>query len=243
MTEHQVVNAAEWTRARKALLEKEKEFTRARDALSQARRDLPWERVEKSYVFDGPSGPESLADLFDGRSQLIVYHFMFGPDATVGCKSCSFWADNFERNVVHLAHRDVTLVAVSRGPLDKLSAFKKRLGWTFKWVSSGRNDFNFDYNVSFDPSRPGEATYNYAPKTFGGTELPGISVFYRDDSGAVFHTYSTYTRGLDMMNAAYHYLDLTPLGRHEEGLPYPMDWVRLRDQYAPEATKDACCHG
>jgi len=231
MTRHAVVSPDQWTAARKDLLRKEKEHTRQRDILSQARRDLPWVRVDKNYIFDSPGGRETLADLFDGRSQLIVYHFMFGPDATVGCKSCSFWADNFERNVVHLAHRDVTLVAVSRGPLDKLEAFKKRLGWTFKWVSSGRNDFNFDYNVSFDPKRGGEATYNYAPKTFGGSELPGISVFYKDESGAVFHTYSTYTRGLDMMNAAYHYLDLVPKGRDEEGLPNVNAWLRLRDSY------------
>jgi len=230
MKRHDVVGAADWLAARRALLEKEKEFTRARDALTLARRALPWERVEKRYVFDGPAGEETLEGLFAGRSQLVVYHFMFGPDWNVGCKSCSFWADNFERTVVHLAHRDVTLVAVSRAPLAKISAFEQRMGWTFKWVSSGRSDFNFDYHVSFDPSR-GEQIHNYAPKTDASTEHAGISVFYRGDDGAVFHTYSTYSRGLDMMNAAYHYLDLVPKGRDEDGLPNTQAWVRLRDQY------------
>ncbi len=230
MTKHQIVDHQAWLAARKDFLAKEKEFTRARDALSASRRALPWEKVEKNYVFDGPTGQASLADLFEGRSQLVVYHFMFGPEATAGCKSCSFWADNFERNVVHLAHRDVTLVAISRGPIDKLLAFKKRLGWTFKWVSSGRNDFNFDYGVSFEQGR-GESTYNYAPKSFGGSELPGISVFYKDADGGIYHTYSTYGRGLDMMNAAYHYLDLVPKGRDEEQLPSSMHWLRYRDAY------------
>lgn len=230
MTKHEIVDHEAWLRARKEFLAKEKEFTHARDALSAARRSLPWEKVQKNYVFDGPAGPVSLADLFEGRSQLVVYHFMFGPDATAGCKSCSFWADNFERNVIHLAHRDVTLVAISRGPIGKVLAFQERLGWTFKWVSSGRNDFNFDYGVSFEPSR-GEATYNYVPKSFGGSELPGISVFYKDEDGSIYHTYSTYGRGLDMMNAAYHYLDLVPKGRDEEKLAFTMEWLRYRDAY------------
>jgi predicted dithiol-disulfide oxidoreductase (DUF899 family) len=227
-SEHTVVSHSDWTHARKALLEREKEFTHARDALSDARRTLPWELVETRYVFDGPDGEEPFESLFDGRSQLVVYHFMLGPDATVGCKACSFWADNFERNVVHLAHRDVTMIAISRAPSPVIEAFKKRLGWNFKWVSSGRNEFNFDYGVSFDPGRP-DATYNYAPKTFGGTELPGISVFFKDASGAIFHTYSTYARGLDMMNAAYHYLDLVPKGRDEAA--GNMTWLRHRDAY------------
>lgn len=230
MNGHRIVDHETWVRARKDFLAKEKEFTHARDALSEARRGLPWEKVEKKYLFDGPAGQESLSDLFQGRSQLVVYHFMFGPDATAGCKSCSFWADNFERNVVHLAHRDVMLIAVSRGPLDKLLAFQKRLGWTFKWVSSGVSDFNFDYGVSFEPSR-GESTYNYAPKSFGGNELPGISVFYKDADGAIYHTYSTYGRGLDMMNATYHYLDLVPKGRDERNLEHTMGWLRYRDSY------------
>jgi predicted dithiol-disulfide oxidoreductase (DUF899 family) len=222
MTRHEIVDHETWLHARKEFLAKEKEFTRARDALSEARRALPWEKIEKNYVFDGPAGQESLVDLFDGRSQLVVYHFMFGPDATAGCKACSFWADNFERNVVHLA--------ISRGPLEKLVAFQKRLGWTFKWVSSARNDFNFDLGVSFDPAR-GEATYNYAPRSFGGTELPGISVFCKEPDGSVYHTYSTYGRGLDMMNAAYHYLDLVPKGRDEKNLKSSMEWLRYRDAY------------
>jgi len=230
MKANEVVDAAEWERARKALLAKEKAFTQARDALSEARRALLWERVEKRYLFDGLAGELTLEDLFQGRSQLVVYHFMFGPDAAAGCKACSFWADNFERNVIHLAHRDVTLAAVSRAPLEKLAAFQKRFGWTFPWVSSGRTDFNFDYHVSFEPGR-GDGTYNYAPKTGGSTELPGISVFARDEAGAVFHTYSTYGRGLDLMNTAYNYLDLVPKGRDEKDLPSPMAWLRLRDQY------------
>jgi predicted dithiol-disulfide oxidoreductase (DUF899 family) len=232
MDSHKIVSREQWLDARTRLLAREKEFTRARDRLSQERRELPWVRVDKTYVFDGPQGRESLGDLFAGRSQLIVYHFMFAPDWDAGCKSCSFWADNFERNVVHLAHRDVTLVAVSRAPLSKLEAFKRRLGWTFKWVSSAGTDFNFDYHVSFTPEAlaGGEASYNYAPRTTALTELPGISVFYKDAGGTIFHTYSCYARGLDMMNAAYHYLDLVPKGRDERG-PHAMAWVRLRDSY------------
>jgi predicted dithiol-disulfide oxidoreductase (DUF899 family) len=230
MTAHRIVSPEEWNAQRKALLAKEKELTRARDALAEARRALPWERVEKRYVFDGPKGEETLSDLFDGRSQLVVYHFMFGPDATAGCKSCSWWADNFERNVIHLAHRDVTMLAISRGPIDALLAFQKRMGWTFKWVSSGRSDFNFDYHVSFEPGT-GDGTYNYGPKTFGGSELPGISAFYKDDDGTIYHTYSAYARGIDIVNAGYQILDLVPKGRDEEGLPFTMSWLRHRDMY------------
>ena len=230
MMKHQVVGRAEWERARRDLLAKEKEHLRSRDALSEARRELPWERVEKRYVFDGPKGQETLGDLFQGRSQLVVYHFMFGPDWEAGCKSCSFWADNFERNVVHLAHRDVTFVAISRAPVDKLRAFQKRLGWSFHWVSSGRCEFNLDYDVSFDPGLP-SPTYNYAPKTSAATEMPGISVFYRDEEGAIFHTYSTYARGIELCNVTYQVLDLVPKGRDEAGLDHTMAWVRLRDNY------------
>ena len=233
MENHKAVSREQWVEARTSLLAKEKEFTRLRDELSQARRDLPWVRVAKPYVFDGPSGKETLSDLFAGSSQLIVYHFMFGPDWEAGCPSCSFWADNFERVVVHLKQRDVTMLAVSRAPLAKLDAFKKRLGWTFKWVSSADNDFNYDYNVSFIPEElaKGPRYYNYAWSKSSMTELPGISVFYKDASGAIFHTYSCYARGLDMMNAAYHYLDLVPKGRDERGLPHPQAWVRLHDDY------------
>jgi len=228
-TEHSVVSRSEWVEARKVLLEKEKELTHARDAVSAARRALPWVRVDAHYMFDGPEGKRTLAELFRGRSQLVVYHFMFDPSWKDGCKSCSFWADNFERNVLHLAHRDVTLVAVSRAPLEKLEAYKKRFGWTFDWYSSQGSEFNFDYHVSFDPER-GEQTYNFRPKTGPMTELPGISVFFRDESGQVFHTYSAYSRGLDMMNAAYHYLDLVPKGRDEAEVGN-MGWLRRRDEY------------
>ena len=234
MRDHPVVSREAWLEARRALLAREKEFTRLRDELSDARRNLPWVRVTKTYVFDAPDGQETLADLFDGRSQLVVYHFMFAPEWDEGCPSCSFWADNFERNVVHLAARDVTLVAISRAPLAKIEAFRKRLGWTFKWVSSQGNDFNFDYHVSFAPEAraKGEIFYNYRPFKSSMAELPGISVFYRDASGAIFHTYSCYARGLDMMNAAYHYLDLVPKGRDEaDQRPHPQAWVRYRDSY------------
>jgi predicted dithiol-disulfide oxidoreductase (DUF899 family) len=184
-------------------------------------------------VFDGPSGRETLPQLFGGPSQLVVYHFMFAPEWETACKSCSFWADNFERNVIHLAQRDVTLIAVSRAPLGKLEAFKKRMGWTFKWVSSGGCDFNDDFHVSFGSEElaKGEAYYNYAAQKNSMTDLPGISVFYKDAGDKVFHTYSCYARGLDMMNAAYQYLDLVPKGRDEVGLPYSMAWLRLRDSY------------
>jgi len=234
MANHDIVSHEAWLAARKALLLEEKELTRLRDRLGQRRRALPWVRVDKQYVFEGPDGKESLAELFGGRSQLVVYHFMFGPDWEAPCKSCSFWADNFERNVVHLAHRDVTLIAVSRAPLQRLEAFKRRMGWTFKWVSSAGGDFNYDYQVSFtaDDLAKGEAYYNYAMQKNTVSELPGISVFYKDAGGTVFHTYSCYARGLDMMNAAYHYLDLVPKGRDEaDQRPYSMAWVRYRDSY------------
>jgi len=245
MQPHQIVSRQQWIAARKALLDQEKEFTRARDRLSEQRRALPWVRVDKPYLFDGPRGKAALGDLFAGRSQLIVQHFMFAPDWSEGCKSCSFWADGFERMVPHLAARDTTLVAVSRAALPKLDAFKARMGWTFDWFSSEGNDFNHDYAVSFTPEeiKSGAKVYNFGTSGFGVGEAPGISVFYRDQAGNIVHTYSCFARGLDMMNAAYQYLDLTPLGRHEEGLPYPMDWLRLRDRYEPAAGKAACCGG
>jgi predicted dithiol-disulfide oxidoreductase (DUF899 family) len=233
MTNHQIVTPEQWVEARRQLLAKEKEFTRLRDQLSQTRRDLPWARVTKPYVFDGPEGKQTLSQLFDGRSQLVVYHFMFGPDWEVGCKSCSFWADNFNGIVPHLNQRDVTFVAISRAPLSKLQAFAKRLGWSFKWLSSFASDFNYDYNVSFTPEdlAGGRATHNYAVNKMNMSDLPGISVFFKDTDGNVFHTYSCYARGLDMLNTAYHYLDLVPKGRDEAGLAHTMAWVRLRDQY------------
>jgi predicted dithiol-disulfide oxidoreductase (DUF899 family) len=243
MQQHKIVSRQEWIEARKAHMAHEKEFTRARDRLSAERRALPWVKVDKAYTFDGGDGKKTLADLFAGRSQLVVQHFMFSPEWNEGCKSCSFWADGFERMTVHLAARDTTLVAVSRAPRAKLDAFKKRMGWTFDWVSSEESDFNFDYAVSFTPDqvKSGAKVYNFGTSGFGVDEAPGISVFYRDEKGDIFHTYSCFARGLDMMNAAYHYLDLTPLGRHEEGLPYPMDWLRLRDQYAPAPNAAAGC--
>ena len=233
METHRVVSGDEWIAARRALLAKEKAFTRLREELARERRELPWERVDKSYVFHGPKGAETLAELFDRRRQLIVYHFMFDPSWEAGCKSCSFWADNFDRNVVHLAHRDVTLVAVSRAPFPRLEAFRKRMGWGFKWVSSFGTDFNHDFHVSFTPEEQTSGTtyYNFEPQAFSGSERPGISVLFQDSGGSVFHTYSCYARGLDMMNAAYHYLDLVPKGRDEAGLPYPQDWVRHHDSY------------
>jgi predicted dithiol-disulfide oxidoreductase (DUF899 family) len=233
MQSHRIVSRDEWIEARKQHLAKEKEFTRLRDQLTAQRRDLPWVRVDKEYVFEGPRGKESLTELFAGKSQLVIQHFMFGPDWQEGCKSCSFWADNYNGFVVHLAERDVAFVVVSQAPLGRIDAFMKRMGWGFKWVSSSGTDFNHDYHVSFTPEElaKGEVYYNYARRKTSMTELPGTSVFYRDDDGTVFHTYSAYERGVDMLNAAYHYLDLVPKGRNEVGLPYPQDWVRHHDKY------------
>ena len=230
---HAVVARDEWIETRKQLLAKEKEFTRLRDQLSQQRRDLPWEAVDKEYVFEGPNGNQTLPELFDGRSQLIVYHFMFDPSWEAGCQHCSFWADNFNGIPVHLNQRDVTMIAVSRAALSKLEAYKKRMGWTFTWVSSAGSDFNYDYQVSFKPEAvaKGEIYHNYRQKKSALTEVAGISVFYKDPSGSIFHTYSCYERGVDMMNAAYHYLDLVPKGRDEAGLPNTQAWVRYRDSY------------
>jgi predicted dithiol-disulfide oxidoreductase (DUF899 family) len=237
MKDHKIVTGPEWLEARKALLVKEKELTLARDALAQARRELPWERVEKRYSFDGPNGQETLSDLFEGRSQLIVYHFMFGPNAEVGCKSCSFWADNFNGIVSHLKQRDVTFVAISRAAWPKLRAFQERLGWSFKWLSSGQSDFNFDYQASFraEDRAAGRLVYNYAPTQTSNDDLVGISVFCKDESGAIFHTYSSYGRGVEMVNTAYHYLDLVPKGRDEASLPHPQAWVKFHDLYPKSA--------
>lgn len=233
MDRPKVVSHEQWIEARKRLLAKEKEFTRRRDALTAQRRQLPWERVETDYRFDGPNGRESLADLFEDRSQLIVYHFMYGPDWTEGCKSCSFLADHFNPAVIHLNHRDVSMVAVSKAPFRVLEVFRKRMGWTFKWVSSFENDFNRDYHVSFtaEEVEGGQTYYNYRQRGFPSTEAPGASVFYKDAGGEIFHTYSVYERGLDMFITAYHYLDIVPKGRDEEGLSYTMEWLRLHDSY------------
>lgn len=233
IADHAVVSHEQWLAARTAFLAKEKEFTRLRDELSRQRRELPWEKVEKDYVFDGPNGKESLSDLFGKRSQLVVYHFMFAPEAEAGCPHCSFWADNFNGIGVHLNQRDVTFVAISRAPLAKLDAFKKRMGWTFKWLSSGQNSFNYDYYASFTPAEIKDSTafFNYQKTNPGREDREGASVFYKDPSGAMFHTYSTHGRGIDMLNTAYHYLDLVPKGRDEDNLDFTQAWVRYHDRY------------
>ena len=244
MTQHQVVSHDQWLAARKELLDKEKEFTRQRDEVSRQRRELPWVRVEKDYVFDTPGGKKTLADLFDGRGQLIVYHFMFGPEWEQGCPSCSLLADHLDGSVIHVAQRDVTLLAASRAPLPKIEAFKRRMGWRFPWVSSYGNDFNRDFHVSFtkEEMAPGTVYYNYAMTEFPSDEAPGASAFYKDETGAIFHTYSTYARGLDMLVGAYNYLDLAPKGRDEADLPWTMAWVRHHDRYEGRpAEAHACC--
>ena len=223
-----VVSHSEWIEARKAFLVKEKEFTKMRDQISQLRRELPWEKVEKDYEFEGPNGASRLSDLFQGRNQLIIYHFMLGPDWDAGCKSCSFIADHFNPAIVHLNQRDVSMVAVSRAPMKMLEQYKKRMGWDFLWVSSFKNDFNQDYNVSFSEEEVerGDAYYNYKEKGFPSTEAPGASVFYKDKDGTIYHTYSVYERGLDMFITAYHYLDIVPKGRNESDLSYTMEWLK-----------------
>jgi predicted dithiol-disulfide oxidoreductase (DUF899 family) len=232
LTEHEVVGHGEWVEARKELLAREKEFTRVRDELRQARRELPWERVEKEYVFEGTNGETTLAELFEGRSQLIVYHFMFNPDDEwdEACKHCSFWADNFNPNVVHLQARDVTLVAVSRAQLEKIERYRARMGWTFTWVSSYGSDFNYDFGVSFHAEERERPVYNFGTIPPGRADREGVSVFFRDDSGGIYRTYSTYARGIDLLNAAYNFLDLTPKGRGEEDGP-PQYWARRHDEY------------
>jgi predicted dithiol-disulfide oxidoreductase (DUF899 family) len=231
--DHAVVSHKQWLSARTAFLKKEKEFTRLRDKLSRQRQELPWEKVDKSYLFDGPSGKETLPQLFGKRSQLIVYHFMFDPSWDAGCKHCSFWADNFNGIDIHLSHRDVSFVAISRAPLAKLEAFKKRMGWTFKWVSSAHTDFNYDYQASFTPEQINSGTvfYNYAKVKMDMADREGVSAFYKDGSNTVFHTYSSYARGIDMLNGAYHFLDLVPKGRDEESLEFTQAWVRYHDKY------------
>lgn len=235
MQAHKVVSKEEWLVVRKEHLAKEKEFTRLHDQLSQERSKLPWVKVDKEYIFNGPNGKETLFELFDGRSQLLVYHFMFDPSWEEGCKSCSFWADNYNDIIVHLNHRDVTMITISRAPLEKLNSYKNRMDWGFKWVSSFDSDFNYDYEVSFSQEdlEAGKTNYNYNynENKSKSTELPGISVFYKDEDGDVFHTYSCYARGLDMLNGAYNYLDLLPKGRDEDDLPYTMAWLRRHDQY------------
>jgi predicted dithiol-disulfide oxidoreductase (DUF899 family) len=233
MLKHVIVSPEEWVTARKKLLKKEKEFTRLRDQLSTERRELPWVKVDKNYVFEGPKGKETLADLFDGHSQLIIYHFMLGPGWEEGCPSCSFLSDHIDGALVHLNARDVALVVVSRAPLPQIEAFKKRMGWRFKWVSSYGNDFNFDYQVSFtkDEMAKDKVYYNYGMEKFGSEEAPGASIFYKDATDDIFHTYSCYARGLDMLIGTYNYLDLVPKGRDEAELPWTMAWVRHHNRY------------
>jgi predicted dithiol-disulfide oxidoreductase (DUF899 family) len=234
MEPHKVVSHDEWLAARKAHLAEEKVFSRARDALARKRRDLPWEKVDKNYVFDTPAGKQSLADLFGGKSQLIIYHFMLGPGWEAGCPSCSYLADHFDGAVVHLAQRDVSFVVVSRAPLSEIEAFKRRMGWRFKWVSSFGSDFNPDYQVSFTAQEKagGRVFYNYEfIESFPSEERPGASVFYKNAAGEIFHTYSTYGRGLDILIGTYHFLDLAPKGRDEDALAWSMAWVRHHDRY------------
>jgi predicted dithiol-disulfide oxidoreductase (DUF899 family) len=255
---HAVVSEGEWLKARKELLRKEKEFTRLRDELSQQRLDLPWEEVKKEYVFDGAQGKQKLVQLFEGRDQLIVYHFMFGPEWAEGCPSCSLIADHFDGAAVHLANRGVTLCAVSRAPFTKIEPFKKRMGWRFNWVSSYGGDFNWDYHVSFTKEEMASGTmqYNYGANSFPSDEGPGLSVFYKDETGKVFHTYSTYARGGDILIGAYNFLDIAPKGRNEAGFDWPMQWVRHHDKYpdpyfadaqktkgAIEQAQSSCCSG
>jgi predicted dithiol-disulfide oxidoreductase (DUF899 family) len=246
----------DWLAARKEFLAKEKEFTRLRDELSRQRRTLPWEKVEKRYEFDSTMGKVTLADLFDGRSQLIVYHFMFGPGWQEGCPSCSYWADHFDGSTIHLANRDTTLAVVSRAPIAEIEVFKERMGWKFPWVSSFGSDFNFDYHVSFTPEErsSGKVYYNYVNDEFPPDEGPGVSVFAKNAAGEVFHTYSTYGRGIDMLNGTYNFLDLVPKGRDEDGLAFSMSWVRHHDRYTegyfvdpaqkyeqPKSSAGSCC--
>jgi len=236
MTDHRVVSRAEWLEARRALLAEEKALTRQRDAVAAKRRALPWVRVERDYRFETPDGAATLPELFGPHRQLLVYHFMFGPDWAQGCPSCSFWADSFDGNVAHLAARDIAFVAVSRAPLDRLEAYRERMGWTFPWVSSAGSDFNFDFRVSATEAQleRGEMFYNFRD-TKASEELPGASAFYRDEDGAVFHTYSCYSRGLDPLNAAYQWIDLAPKGRDEDDLPWSMAWVKRHEhRYAQD---------
>lgn len=244
MQPHKIVSREEWTAARNAHLVREKELTRARDRLAAERRELPWVKLEKNYVFDGPDGKQTLADLFGGRSQLIVNHFMLGPGWKEGCIGCSFGVDNVEGALRHLAQRDVTYVAVSRAPLAEIEAYRKRMGWTFKWVSSFASDFNYDFHVSFRPedTAGGKVEYNYDLIETAMDELPGTSVFARDDAGNIYHTYSSYGRGAEETLVTYRLLDMTPKGRDEGPDGSLMKWVKRHDEYASSSSATACCH-
>ena len=248
---HPVVSSERWLAERRTLLAREKELTRLHDQVARERRALPWVRVEKSYVFESLQGPRALADLFEGRRQLLVQHFMFAPGWEQGCKSCSYMADHNDGANPHLAQRDVTLLAVSRAPLADIERFRQRMGWRFTWVSSHGNDFNHDFHVSFAPQErvDGKVDYNFGMVAFPQEEAPGISVFYKDDAGNVFHTYSRYGRGVEVMMGAYHLLDLTPKGRDEDKLSSTMEWVRHHDRYeqpplsqAAPAASSCCAH-
>lgn len=245
MQPHKIVSQTEWIAARKAHLAAEKEFTKARDELARRRRELPWVKVDKKYVFDGPDGKVTLGDLFADKSQLIVYHFMLGPGWEEGCKSCSYLSDHWDPAIVHLAQRDVSFAVISRAGYGEIAAFKKRMGWRFNWVSSYGNDFNFDYGVSFTESerQKGVVEYNYAQQEYPNDEMPGLSVFAKNDSGEIFHTYSAYARGLDILVGTYNLLDLVPKGRDEEGLPHTMAWVRHHDRYDEQPKNAAACCG
>jgi predicted dithiol-disulfide oxidoreductase (DUF899 family) len=240
ISEHSIVSQEKWLQRRKELLSKEKELTRLRDRLNAERRELPWVRVEKNYVFDAPGGKVSLKELFAGTSQLVIYHFMFGPDWNEGCPSCSFVSDHIDGALPHLAARDATMVMVSRAPLAKIEAFKKRMGWRFTWVSSYGSDFNPDFRVSFtkDEMAQGKVNYNYTMQEFPSEEAPGISVFYKDAGGDVFHTYSSYGRGLEQLVGTYMILDLVPKGRDEDELGFTMEWVRHHDRYGTDEFAD-----
>jgi predicted dithiol-disulfide oxidoreductase (DUF899 family) len=241
LTNHPTVSREQWLAKRRELLRKEKELTRLHDQLAVERRELPWVRVEKNYVFDSPAGKVRLADLFAGRSQLVVYHFMFGPDWQEGCPSSSYVSDHIDAALPHLAARDVTVTMVSRAPLAKIEPFKKRLGWHFNWVSSHDNDFNTDFHVSFSPEEmaKGKVDYNYVEQEFPSEEAPGVSVFYKNAKGEVFHTYSTFGRGLETLIGTYVMLDLVPKGRDENSLPFSMAWVRYHDRYGTDQFADA----
>jgi predicted dithiol-disulfide oxidoreductase (DUF899 family) len=230
--EHKVVSHDQWIKARKKFLVAEKKFSKLRDRLNRQRRDLPWEKVEKEYIFDGPKGRVTLAELFDGKRQLIVYHFMFGPGWKEGCAHCSFWADHYDSVNVHIGQRDTAFAVISRAPFKEIEPFKRRMGWKFQWVSSFHTDFNFDFNVSFTPEqrKNGKAIYNYAPLDMDIDEREGVSAFYRDKNGDIYHTYSSYERGIDLMNTTYNFLDLTAKGR-DENPEHSQDWVRYHDKY------------
>ncbi len=233
MTSHSIASRDEWLAARKALLADEKTFQRQRDALNAKRRALPWVKVDEDYVFDTASGPKALPDLFDGKSQLIVQHFMLGDGWAEGCPSCSFWADGFDGTPVHMAQRDAAFVSVSNAPLDQITAYQSRMGWKFEWVSCHESSFNYDYQASFTPEQMAAESveYNFHQTKFPSSEAPGISVFAKDADGNVYHTYSCYARGIDNMNVTYQYLDLLPKGRDEDELDNPMAWVKRHDQY------------